>query len=462
MTRAREFGFSRAGVLLTALIAAGLVAILMLVLQGRDLKERTADKLSRIAHDNLLWHAASLGRDSLRLRAALWPLAADPTDAAALDEASLRFDVLWSATETARAGRLGVEIGGFDANDAVDRVAALLREAEPWLFAEGGPAPGGPARLIARLEALDPALRRLAQAAEQAEQRRLVALRAELHDQRSADLHIALVLVCVCAMFSVGAYADARRNLERSREARANAARTLEAAMSRTRFLTMVSHELRTPMNGVLGMAELLRTTPLTADQAIFVDHVAASAHGMNEVVEALLILSDIQDGACRLESGAFDLDELRDTIARRLAPFDREETGHVAVIVEGEGVFGGDLSRTAQAAAFLANYVRGSMAAPSCRCLIRLDDGLRIDIEIEDVRRLAWEVEAIFSAAKPSVEDLSADALTPVAARELIGLMGGECRVRALGPAARRIELSVPAIAAPAATAVNTALAAE
>ena len=62
------------------------------------------------------------------------------------------------------------------------------------------------------------------------------------------------------------------RNLHRVTEEarRANAAKT--------RFLATMSHELRSPLNGIIGMAELLRGTRMSEQQREFSDVIHASA----------------------------------------------------------------------------------------------------------------------------------------------------------------------------------------
>ena len=70
----------------------------------------------------------------------------------------------------------------------------------------------------------------------------------------------------------------------------------------RGRFLAVMSHELREPMNGVLGMARLLRDTPLDGEQSGYVDAVIGSAEALITLVNDILDLS-------RIDAGRFDLD---------------------------------------------------------------------------------------------------------------------------------------------------------
>ncbi|HJT18931.1 MAG TPA: response regulator [Nitrospira sp.] len=113
---------------------------------------------------------------------------------------------------------------------------------------------------------------------------------------------------------------DATARLERvNRELAAALQQAQEAVRAKTHFFATMSHELRTPMNGVIGMAELLRDSPLSEDQRSCVDTI-------HQCGEALLsIISDILDCA-KIESGKLELEtidfNLQTTVEDVLAQF--------------------------------------------------------------------------------------------------------------------------------------------
>jgi signal transduction histidine kinase/CheY-like chemotaxis protein len=73
-------------------------------------------------------------------------------------------------------------------------------------------------------------------------------------------------------------------------------------------FLSVMSHEMRDPMNGVLGMARLLRDTPLDEEQGSYVDAMINSAESLVTLVNDLLDLSKIDAGKLELNSVDFAL----------------------------------------------------------------------------------------------------------------------------------------------------------
>ncbi|WP_224408332.1 hybrid sensor histidine kinase/response regulator [Afifella sp. IM 167] len=89
------------------------------------------------------------------------------------------------------------------------------------------------------------------------------------------------------------------------RQLKAAFADATQASEAKTTFLANMSHEIRTPLNGVLGMAELLSRTELSADQQRYADQIKASGSVL------LAILNDILDIA-KIESGEIAIDPVR------------------------------------------------------------------------------------------------------------------------------------------------------
>jgi signal transduction histidine kinase len=75
----------------------------------------------------------------------------------------------------------------------------------------------------------------------------------------------------------------------------------LQANRLKTEFLAVMSHELRTPLNAVLGMAQLLETTPLDARQRGYVGHVRQGGNTLLAVVNDVLDLASIEAGRLQL-----------------------------------------------------------------------------------------------------------------------------------------------------------------
>ncbi|MGZ3160020.1 MAG: ATP-binding protein, partial [Burkholderiaceae bacterium] len=83
------------------------------------------------------------------------------------------------------------------------------------------------------------------------------------------------------------------------------------ANQAKRSFISSVSHELRTPLNAIIGMADLLRSTTLNADQADMVRSMDNASHLMLSLIEDVLDFSKIEAGKLVIENVEFDLHRL-------------------------------------------------------------------------------------------------------------------------------------------------------
>ena len=91
------------------------------------------------------------------------------------------------------------------------------------------------------------------------------------------------------------------QDITERKEAEHSLRKAMEAAeaanRAKTVFLANMSHELRTPMNGILGMLQLLRATPLDQDQVSYADQAITSCRRLTNLLSDILHLSHLESG---------------------------------------------------------------------------------------------------------------------------------------------------------------------
>lgn len=216
-------------------------------------------------------------------------------------------------------------------------------------------------------------------------------------------------------------------------------ARAEAANQAKRRFVSVVSHEMRTPLNAIIGMADLMRDTALSREQADMLQTLRSASRAMLGVVDDVLDFSKIEAGKVVLEKTDFDLHALVNSTCRILSAQAAAKGLDFVVSIMPEVPPGvrGDPHHLRQILINLAGNAvkfteRGSVTL-HVSAQAETEQSVRLKFSIRDTgvgippEAQAKIFESFTQADQSTVRRFGGTGLGTTIAKQLVGLMGGK-----------------------------------
>lgn len=84
-----------------------------------------------------------------------------------------------------------------------------------------------------------------------------------------------------------------------------------EANQVKSSFMARMSHEIRTPLNAITGMSYILKKTPVTMTQRMYIDRITQASQTMLSLINDILDYYKIEASKIELETISFSLDQV-------------------------------------------------------------------------------------------------------------------------------------------------------
>jgi signal transduction histidine kinase/CheY-like chemotaxis protein len=127
--------------------------------------------------------------------------------------------------------------------------------------------------------------------------------------------YVVIFGLSVFIFFRIRESSNRARNQALERLVETKTEQLLRASAAKDDFLAGISHEIRNPMNGVIGIAESIKSADLDADSQRKLDLLRQCASHLSGLLEDILDFSRMQSGAIELEVNSFDLRGLLNSI---------------------------------------------------------------------------------------------------------------------------------------------------
>lgn len=160
--------------------------------------------------------------------------------------------------------------------------------------------------------------------------------------------------------------------------------RAQSANQAKSRFLATVSHEMRTPLNAILGVGQILARSSLTKSQREQVLEIKGAARRLRMMIDDVLDLCQLDDGALKLKSRPFRLAALAQSLDDLHRPTAEARGLRLTMQLEAasDDTRLGDVDRLRQVVSLLIDNALKFTQEGGVDCRIRgADDALLIEV---------------------------------------------------------------------------------
>ena len=256
------------------------------------------------------------------------------------------------------------------------------------------------------------------------------------------------------------------RLAEAKRQAEVHAQRAEAASKSKSDFLAMMSHEIRTPMNGVLGFANLLLETPLSAEQRDFAETIERSGDALLALINDVLDYSKIEAGRMTVEQIDFDLRSVCEEVRAILQAMVAERQLCMSLIYDAAlpRYLRGDPARIRQVLLNLAgNAVKFTERGAIRLDVARLDeDHIKISVTDSGIGIANEQLDRLFQRFTQADSSITrrygGTGLGLAISKTLVELMGGRIGAESRPGIGSTFWIALPLVAAPHSTVAQAA----
>jgi signal transduction histidine kinase/CheY-like chemotaxis protein len=243
----------------------------------------------------------------------------------------------------------------------------------------------------------------------------------------------------------MGAFQDISQRKEHELALQKAMAVAESASRAKGEFLANMSHEIRTPLNAIVGIAYILKGTPLNDEQVDLISKLEGAGRNLIELISDILDLSKIDAGKYESDEHEFTIYELFDSLSSIAAGY-QVKTGVDVVFAPAANVpaaIVGDCTKIKQVLVNLLGnalkFTHKGFVQVSCELIETTDNDCLLEFVVED-SGMGMDKNAManlfesFSQGDSSISrKYGGTGIGLALSQKLVGKMGGKIQVQSI-----------------------------